>query len=356
MTGKISHFNYFEHSKYKKYISSKFSYADPKNPTLFIDSLKQVLSECPRLIIFPTGEELISCILRNQDALKDYDCVVPVPDYKTYKEVSDKYSFSKLILKCGINTPKEITSIPTESDIPFVAKPMSRDKIDIGIEAPILVLSKKDYTKFMDRHVDMKSIFVQEYIEGQSVYYCALYKNGDLVANFSQINLHQQPCGKSVIKACPVVIPTTVTSKIDKMMEDLRWTGVMMIELKLSNNGFKAIELNPRFWGPLQLSLDNGVDFPYLLYCVASNLSIPKPISKQSAGYYWLTGYLYGIGLKIFYGGKFQRYKSNHKSYRVKYRDVWLRSDSLVPFFEDIHRPLKYALSKIFKFNKGSYL
>lgn len=36
------------------------------------------------------------------------------------------------------------------------------------------------------------------------------------------------------------------------------------------------MEINPRFWGSLQLAIYSGIDFPYLLYKVARNEEIPE--------------------------------------------------------------------------------
>jgi hypothetical protein len=47
----------------------------------------------------------------------------------------------------------------------------------------------------------------------------------------------------------------------------LKWHGVAMVEFKRSIHGVPCLlEINPRFWGSLELAIRSGLDFPYLAY------------------------------------------------------------------------------------------
>ncbi|MEJ2544102.1 MAG: hypothetical protein P8Y99_08540 [Calditrichaceae bacterium] len=123
-------------------------------------------------------------------------------------------------------------------------------------------------------------------------------------------------------------MPDELISKIDKLFKTLKWKGVMMFEFKKGIDGkFYAIECNPRFWGPLQLSLDNGVNFTKsLIY----NKKFSEPeTAKQS--YIWLAGYLHGLLIKIQTKTHFQKYHSLSGYHMIK--DVWFRKDTFLYFF-----------------------
>jgi len=53
-----------------------------------------------------------------------------------------------------------------------------------------------------------------------------------------------------------------------RMIRELGWTGVLMIEYKCDKKSGKKnfMEINGRFWGSLPLAIKSGVDFPSLLY------------------------------------------------------------------------------------------
>jgi hypothetical protein len=50
------------------------------------------------------------------------------------------------------------------------------------------------------------------------------------------------------------------------------------------------MEINARFWGSLQLSIDAGVDFPYLLYLQSQGKSITPVKNYNYSRIRWLLG------------------------------------------------------------------
>ena len=60
------------------------------------------------------------------------------------------------------------------------------------------------------------------------------------------------------------------------------------------------MEINTRFWGSLQLAVDAGVDFPWLLYQLACGEQ-PEPVSSYKTGrrLRWLLGDLDSLYLTL---------------------------------------------------------
>lgn len=57
-----------------------------------------------------------------------------------------------------------------------------------------------------------------------------------------------------------------------RLLDALEWHGVAMVEFRydIRDHQYKILEVNPKFWGSLDLALACGVDFPYYLCQVAS--------------------------------------------------------------------------------------
>jgi len=75
-----------------------------------------------------------------------------------------------------------------------------------------------------------------------------------------------------------------------KILKSLHWHGVAMVEFKkdLHDNQFKLMEINPRFWGSLDLPIASGVDFPYLLYKMSIEGDVKPKISyRKGLRYAW---------------------------------------------------------------------
>ena len=65
----------------------------------------------------------------------------------------------------------------------------------------------------------------------------------------------------------------------------MNWYGVAMVEYRQDprDGRCKIMEINPRFWGSLPLSIAAGVDFPYLLYRMVMDGDV-SPVTDYPQG------------------------------------------------------------------------
>src|SRR2546430_8599658 len=76
------------------------------------------------------------------------------------------------------------------------------------------------------------------------------------------------------------------------ILDHVGWHGAAMVEFKVRADGRPYLmEINPRFWGSLQLAIDAGVDFPWLAYQLAAGLT-PDSVEGYRIGVRnrWLLG------------------------------------------------------------------
>ena len=74
-----------------------------------------------------------------------------------------------------------------------------------------------------------------------------------------------------------------------------------MVEFKVAEDGTPYLmEINTRFWGSLQLAIDAGVDFPWLLYKLACGQPV-TPVTRYKTGrrLRWLLGDLDSLYLVL---------------------------------------------------------
>ena len=78
-----------------------------------------------------------------------------------------------------------------------------------------------------------------------------------------------------------------------------------MVEFKVNATDAYLMEINTRFWGSLQLAIDAGVDFPWLLYQMACGNPL-EPVKRYKEGNQlrWLLGDLDRLYL-VLKGAKF---------------------------------------------------
>jgi predicted ATP-grasp superfamily ATP-dependent carboligase len=85
---------------------------------------------------------------------------------------------------------------------------------------------------------------------------------------------------------------------LERLLTSLEWHGVCQADFVVdSKSGVPyLIDLNPRLWGSLAQAIATGVDFPYLIYRMATEGDV-EPVSSFQTGIVtrWLGGELAGI-------------------------------------------------------------
>jgi predicted ATP-grasp superfamily ATP-dependent carboligase len=326
----------FLNFNFKTYLKNRLFYYNAKTENDFIQSLIEIARFLKPYTIMPLGENVLRWSLKHRPELFEYGVNIPTVDLEIYEKLSDKLSFVNLCKQAGFNIPRniDIPDIDLKDKSSFSLKFVVKPKIlKPQTHVPLLIENKKSYQHFLKLQLNMNEYFIQEYVTGPSIYYCGQYIKGTKVLSFAQINLHQQPDGHSVIKAVPYELPGDFVSRIDTMMQSVNWDGIMMIEFKRDeiSGQYYAIECNPRFWGPLQLCIDNGINFPATLL----GLSNINKLTQKRYGYIWLIGYLIGFITKLKTGSNFQFYKDPTRQ-KIYYRDIWFRVDTVLYFFEEL--------------------
>jgi predicted ATP-grasp superfamily ATP-dependent carboligase len=112
---------------------------------------------------------------------------------------------------------------------------------------------------------------VQEYLVGEEYGFFALFNEGRLRAKMQ----HRRLLSISYMGGPSVVRISINDRELEelglKLLNALKWHGPAMVEFKFDNKEkkFKLMEINPRFWGSINLAISAGVDFPYLYYKIA---------------------------------------------------------------------------------------
>lgn len=112
---------------------------------------------------------------------------------------------------------------------------------------------------------------------------------GRCVAQFVHQRLHEYP-----VNGGPSTDRISIHGEIAlqalkygrQLLEHWKWQGVAMVEFKIDEHTgqLKLLEVNPRFWGSLELAVRSGVDFPRLYAASALGESLPE-IAVESMNY-----------------------------------------------------------------------
>ncbi len=119
---------------------------------------------------------------------------------------------------------------------------------------------------------------VQESIDGDDYCVTALFDKGRPVAHMTYHNVRQFPreTGASALRET-VSLPEAETAA-NRLLAHLGWHGIAELDFRVGRDGTAyLIEINPRFFGGLSQAVASNVDYPYLLYRIASGETVEAP-------------------------------------------------------------------------------
>lgn len=289
-----------------KYCRNRFTYISPsKGPRPFIDSILSELRQDKYSMIFPMTD--ITCYLVSEfrDEISKYT-QVPMVDRDTFARASEKLEVIETCKGLGLAVPQtwilreraDLDNIIAELPFPVVIKPRrSRYLIDnrwilTGVDYAFSAEELRRKIDIYDSRLPLP--LIQERIIGQGAGAFAIFNRGEPKAIFSHKRIREKPPsgGVSVLCESAPVSPLMRDYSI-KLLKALGWHGVAMVEFKIDSrdNAPKIMEINGRFWGSLQLAINAGVDFPYMLYKMTKDGDIPElPDYKIGVQSRWLLG------------------------------------------------------------------
>lgn len=308
-----------------RYSLRHFTYPSPRlSPEQFIDTLSNFVKEHHIDVLLPMTE-LTTMLLLMHKALFP-NATIPFSDINTIESLANK---------CLLMQAAEALNIP----IPHTWYANDPDNLPCNLEDlpyPIVLKPGKSWlfnegqwrraaVRFATNAIAAKKILdsdwafsahpfmIQECIDGHGAGVFAIYDNGEPLALFAHRRLREKPLsgGVSVLSESIQVAPE-LGLHARSLLKNASWHGVAMVEFKVASNGTPYLmEINTRFWGSLQLAIDAGVDFPYMLYQLACG-ERPDPITEYKTGLKlrWLLGDLDNLYLTlrnkhITYGTKF---------------------------------------------------
>lgn len=278
---------------FSKYCAKSWIYPSPdKQPEKFMEWLLSRAREGSFDILYAIDERTLDVVTQYHEEIIRY-VFFPSPPYATYIKARDKGVTISLAQSLGIPCPRTICldnvenlgQISKQLTFPAVIKP----RLSSGSRGLAYVRSINELEDASQRiYQDYGGMVIQEYIPrggdtlGVEV---LMHRDGQPRATFVHRRLREYPVngGPSTLReslAAPELVELGV-----RLLKAMRWVGVAMVEFKVDpRDGVpKLMEVNPKFWGSIALPIAAGVDFPYLLYRMATDGDV-EPVTSYDLG------------------------------------------------------------------------
>ena len=293
-------------SFFSKYCKAKFMYPSPRdNLGLFLKAIRKIIEESDFDILFPVGEWTLVPISKNRESIASR-IELPFASKEAIEKTFNKSLTLEIAMKEGVPMP-ETFFVKDLSDLqeaarktPYPAVIKSRfswfwDHGKASFSRPVYVNSPQELLmRYKSMHSEFPFPIIQEYIPGVAYHIGALCNHSRLKAACCIKEHRTIPVtgGYATLRETVDLNPKMLKSAL-RMLEALDWHGVAEVEFKSDSRDStpKFMEINGRFWGSLELAIEAGIDFPYLLYLLAVDGDV-KPAFDYKVGVKrrWLEG------------------------------------------------------------------
>ena len=330
-------------SRFSRYCCSFHAYPNPhKDPDGYFDTLNQLVEKLNISYIFPAYDEAI-LLSMFKDKLTKTDILI-IPSYENMYTLHNKPTLYDLCNKIGCDVPR-ISYIKTLSDIdkaieklsfPLVLKP-ERGGGGWG------VTFIKNYNAFysvwcaFDQELHKNRLIAQEFIPGKLYGHGVLCNRGNILASNTYQTCRQYPIGRGTPSYRRGIEIQKISEQAGLILKYLKWTGVCQMDFIVDRRNDRAvlIDANPRFWGSTAHGIASGINFPFLLYVLASgqhdNQEIKGKVNGITSTWAW-GDFIVMIIRLLKESDKGNILKDHLHSWRNTYFDE-LKIEDPIPFF-----------------------
>ncbi|MEL6870154.1 MAG: ATP-grasp domain-containing protein [Pseudomonadota bacterium] len=309
-----------------KLITRAFSYPDPSTDAEAARGAIARYCEQHNIdVLMPMTDVTTHLLLTADPAL----ALPPMPcaPLDVYEHASDKGRLARTALACGVAVPRTehidsntpLTALPAGFDFPVVLKP-TRSKIAVEggyLATTVMIAHTLDQFVALQREhlwFTQAPWLLQAFIEGMGQGVFTIYDNGRPLGWFAHERIREKPPGGGVsVLSRSAPLSDTLKRSAESLLNTLNWHGPAMVEYRVAHDGTPYLmEINARFWGSLQLSINAGINFPLLAAHIALQQR-PAPAGDYRLGVYnrWLLGDLDNLYLTLKAPG--ERYSLAHK-------------------------------------------
>src|SRR2546422_593775 len=245
----------------------------PEDDQAFLDWLLSTIRAQQIDVVLPIGDVTTTTVSRLKTHIEPY-ARVPVADWEAMRIASSKQETMRFAASIGVDIPRTYAAGEVVRSFPVVVKASE------GSGQVRYVNTAEELAV-----CDSGRSVVQEYIPGEGRAFFALLDHGVPRATFMHRRLREYPITGGPSTAAESIADPILAELGLRLLQALRWHGVAMVEFKRDrrNGHYRLMEINPKFWGSLDLAICAGVEFPWLTARMAVGESFP-PVTEYRVG------------------------------------------------------------------------
>jgi len=282
-----------------RYTSTTFRHPSfVTHPAEFVRNVRDsLITHKPRVYI-PSDQEVLA-IAKYRDQFDDVNVEIPISSFETLKVLHKKNELAGLAAEMGIPTPETIVPRNEQEFMDFAQRygdPIVVKRISSSAARGVSYINRVDLeagnASFV-HSIPFGDFLIQRYVKGVGYGVSMLFNHGRLRAKFTHRRLREKFSTGGISTLRMSTANPLLEDYAEQILRRVQFHGVAMVEFKYDEESKRAwlIEVNPRFWGSLALAIQSGVDFPYLLYRLATEGDITPVLDyRRNVTVRWLLG------------------------------------------------------------------
>lgn len=245
--------------------------AQDSRPETLVATILKAVRERHFDLIIPVSYSMTLALAQRKDELLPYTRLEVAPEQCVAK-AADKLQMTVLSQRLGVPAPwtvscSESNELAPGLRFPVIVKPKretpGRPPIRYarsGAELRVIL----EETSSSAGNGALADLIIQEYIPGRGCGLFATYQRGVCKRVFMHRRIREYPASGGVSSCAESFYDSKLAVHGQRLLDELNWHGVAMVEFRRdSRDGeYKLMEINPKFWGSLDLALAAGADFP----------------------------------------------------------------------------------------------
>lgn len=292
-------YNKFPMGGTSKYCAKTYLCPDYRRyPAEFLEKLVEICKAEKPDVFYPIEDVVLSLCVQHPDSWSPYTNAL-LPGAADMERAYDKWQTIQTAKQCGIPVPKsycpetidEISNLADGESSQWVIKPR-KGSGSRGVQYI------EDPAKLVDKYREVSQKYprpiIQERIPSGGTAVGVSFLLGpdcNPLAVFSHRRIREYPVTGGPSTLCESFRDDALIQQSLTLIKEIGCVGVSMVEYKhdIRTNQYVLMEINPRFWGSLQLAIHAGVNFPVLYHKAVLGVEM-EPVLEYSLGVFcrWL--------------------------------------------------------------------
>jgi predicted ATP-grasp superfamily ATP-dependent carboligase len=280
-------------SRYWRYFSFRqLKMVEEKDP----DPLFNLLSAFDYDLLVPVGANSVDRVSKRFEEFSSRTHIF-IPDQKKIALAFDKLASAETALQLGLRAPKTVTAQDWLTSQHVSSKSfIVKNKRELGQRIQTQYFSNsEEVSRYIHgfNSIQQQNMIVQERIQGSGEAFFAFYDQGVLLDSYTHKRVREIPSSGGSSTCASTTNAEDVHQAGKKILDYLHWQGPAMVEFKrsLETGELYLMEINPKFWGSLDLGIAAGFNpaklYLRLLQGIEESVCIRKSINEIKFQWPW---------------------------------------------------------------------